>query len=630
MKEGGSEYVEDRFDELWRKACSWGDCAVDSDCTGYLRGAGFGLGRFFVACGRKMKDMLKYLLPYWKGLIAATAAVAISTLCDLLLPTIMSQILNNGVYRADFPYIVKCCAVMAAVALVGLGTVILGAKISNDIVASFCADVRSAVFLKVNQMSFEEFGELGTAALVTRCTHDVETVSWIAAELSGTVITIPMLFFGGVVLSLRKDVALSLTMLAFVPAILAIVLYIGKRIDGIWEISDRYVDRQNEIMRERLRGIRVIRAFNAEPREHARVSEATRIMVDSFIRGNVAIGAVSPLATFLLNLAAVVIVYLGGWRMETSAGLTGADIFAIVQYVSLVSAGVITGAFAIISFPQAKVAAGRIGQVLHARGMADPIARQDITLAGDIVFDHVSFRYDGASEAALKDISLHIARGQKAAVIGGTGSGKSTLVQILLGFRAPTSGAVLLDGISTEKLSRRTIRDNISCVLQNATIYSGTIRENVRMGKLDASDAEIRSALETAQAGEFVNAYADGIDHEIRQSGKNLSGGQKQRLSIARALLKDAPIYIFDDSFSALDFLTEAKLRTELNRRLAGKTQMVITQRVTSAMHCDVIFVMDGGALVDRGTHGQLLERCGVYREIYASQTGGNLHEAKE
>ena len=577
-----------------------------------------------------MKDMLKYLLPYRKGLIAATAAVAVSTLCDLLLPTIMSQILNNGVYRADFPYIVKCCAIMAAVALVGLGTVILGAKISNDIVASFCADVRSAVFRKVNQMSFEEFGELGTAALVTRCTHDVETVSWIAAELSGTVITIPMLFFGGVALSLRKDVALSLTMLAFVPAILAIVLYIGKRIDGIWEISDRYVDRQNEIMRERLRGIRVIRAFNAEPREHARVSEATRIMVDSFIRGNVAIGAVSPLATFLLNLAAVVIVYLGGWRMETSAGLTGADIFAIVQYVSLVSAGVITGAFAIISFPQAKVAAGRIGQVLHARGMSDPIARQDITLTGDIDFDHVSFRYDGASEAALKNISLHIAKGQKAAVIGGTGSGKSTLVQILLGFRLPTSGAVLLDGISTEKLSRRTIRDNISCVLQNATIYSGTIRENVRMGRLDATDDEIRSALETAQAGEFVNAYDDGIGHVIRQSGKNLSGGQKQRLSIARALLKEAPIYIFDDSFSALDFLTEAKLRTELNRRLAGKTQMIITQRVTSAMHCDVIFVMDGGALVDRGTHGQLLERCGVYREIYASQTGGNLHEAKE
>ena len=438
-------------------------------------------------------------------------------------------------------------------------------------------------------------------------------------------VTIPVLFVGGVVLSLRKDVALSLTMLAFVPVILAIVMIIGKRIDGIWEISDKYVDRQNEIMRERLRGIRVIRAFNSEKREHERVSGATRIMVDSFIRGNVAMGAISPLATFLLNLAAVLIVYLGGWRMETSTGLTGGDIFAIVQYVSLVSAGVITGAFAIISFPQAEVAAKRIGQVLHAEGMADPIGRQDITLSGSIEFDHVTFRYDGAAEAALKDITLSVKKGQKAAVIGGTGSGKSTLVQ-MLGFRMPTAGEVRLDGMPTRTLSRRTMRDNISCVLQNATIYSGTIRDNVRMGRLEAGDVEIQEALETAQAGEFVNAFSDGIDHRIRQSGKNLSGGQKQRLSIARALLKNAPIYIFDDSFSALDFLTEAKLRAALNRRLSGRTQLIITQRVTSAMHCDVIFVMDGGALVDSGTHAQLLERCGVYREIYASQTGGNLN----
>ena len=573
-----------------------------------------------------MKEMMKYLKPYWKGLIAATIAVAVSTICDLLLPTIMSEILNNGVYQADFPYIVKCCAVMAAVALLGLGTVILGAKISNDVVASFCADVRGAVFRKVNQMSFEEFGELGTAALVTRCSHDVATVSWIAAELSGTMVTIPVLFFGGVALSLRKDVTLSLTMLAFVPVILAIVLFIGKRINGIWDISDRYVDRQNEIMRERLRGIRVIRAFNSEKREHGRVAEATRIMVDNFIKGNVAMGAISPLATFLLNLAAVLIVYLGSWRMETSTGLTGGDIFAIVQYVSLVSAGLITGAFAIISFPQAQVAAKRIGQVLNAKGMADPIERQDIVLSGDIAFDHVTFRYEGAAEPALKDITLHVEKGQKAAVIGGTGAGKSTLVQMLLGFRMPTSGEVRLDGMPTQTLSRRTMRDNISCVLQNATIYSGTIRDNVRMGRLEAGDGEIREALEMAQAGEFVNAFSDGIDHMIKQSGKNLSGGQKQRLSIARALLKNAPIYIFDDSFSALDFLTEAKLRTTLNRRLAGKTQLIITQRVTSAMHCDVIFVMDAGALVDSGTHAELLERCEVYREIYASQTGGNLN----
>ena len=570
-----------------------------------------------------MKEMLKYLLPYKKGLILATLMVTVSTLCDLLLPTVMSEILNNGVYRSDLGYIVKSCLVMLVIALVGLGTVILGSKISNEVVAGFCADVRGVVFRKVNQMSFEEFGKLGTAALVTRATHDVSTVSWIASELCGTIITIPVLFIGGVVLSLRKDVTLALTMLAFVPVILVLVVVLGRKIVPLWEKSDDYIDWQNDLMRQRLRGIRVIRACGAEDKEHGRVADATRTMAEYIIKGNVAMGLITPVATLLLNLAAVLIVYLSGWRMETGSDLTGGDVFAIVQYISLVSSGVIMGAFTIIMLPRAKVAADRIGQVLKAEGMADPIERQDLQFTGDIEFSNVSFRYAGAAESALKDITLHIRKGQKVAIIGGTGAGKSTVVSMLLGFRMPTSGEVRLDGIPTTKLSRYTMRQNMSCVLQNATIYSGTIRENVQMGRQNATDAEILEALEVAQAGDFVGSFADGLDHEIKQSGKNLSGGQKQRLSIARAVLKDAPIYIFDDSFSALDFLTEARLRAALAQRIAGKTQIIITQRITSAMHCDCIFVMDKGALVDSGTHGELLERCSVYKEIFASQTGG-------
>ena len=575
-----------------------------------------------------MKQMIPYLKPYWKGMLLAIAATAAATVCDLLLPTIMSEILNNGVYQKDLAYIVKCCGVMLAVCLTGLGTLLLGVWYSTKVVAGYCADLRSAVFRKVSTMSFEQFGTLGTAALVTRATHDVETVSWIAAQLSGTVITIPVLFFGGVILAMGKDVVLALTMLAFVPVILAIVLVIGRKIIPLWEKSDEYIDKQNDIMRERLRGIRVIRAFNAEPKEHDRIAGAIRTMALYIIQSNVAMGLITPLATFLLNMAAVLIVYLGGWRMETGSGLTGGDVFAIVQYVSLVASGVIMGAFSILMFPHAKVAAERIGQVLNTQVTPDPQEREESRFTGDIVFDHMSFRYEGAAESALKDITLHIPAGQKAAVIGGTGSGKSTLVSILLGFRMPTEGEVRLDGIPTTKLSRHTIRSHISCALQNATIYSGTIRENVRMGRLDATDDEIRAALETAQAKEFVEGFSDGLDHEIKQAGKNLSGGQKQRLSIARALLKDAPIYIFDDSFSALDFLTEANLRAALAKRIAGKTQIVITQRVTSAMHCDRIYVMDGGALVDSGTHEELLGRCRVYQEIYASQTGGDPHEA--
>lgn len=576
-----------------------------------------------------MKEIFQYLKPYWKGLLGSTAAIAVGTLCDLLLPAIMSGILNNGVYQLDLRYIVKCCAVMLVVALVGLAATLIGSKISCDVVAGFCADVRAVVFRKVNAMSFEEFGKLGTAALVTRATHDVQTVSWIASELSGTVVTIPVLFFGGVVLAMLKDAALSLTLLAFVPVILAVVIVIGKKIVPLWMKSDDYIDIQNGIMRERLRGIRVIRAFNAEDKEHDRIAEATHIMADNIIKGNVAMGIITPLATFLLNLAAVLIVYFGGWRMESGSGLTGGDVFAIVQYVSLVSSGVIMGAFAIIMFPHAKVAAGRIGQVLHAEGAADPIARQDRTFTGAIEFNRVSFSYEGAAEPALRDISLKIQPGQKVSVIGGTGSGKSTLVSMLLGFRMPTEGTVLLDGIPTTRLSRHTMRENMSCVLQNATIYSGTIRENVRMGRQDATDEEILRALDTAQAAEFVEGFADGIGHEIKQSGKNLSGGQKQRLSIARAVLKNAPIYIFDDSFSALDFLTEANLRHALAESIRGRTQIVITQRVTSAMHSDCIYVMDKGSLVDSGTHEELLGRCGVYQEIYASQTGGVPNEER-
>ena len=570
-----------------------------------------------------MKEMLKYLKPYRKGLLLATVLVMVSTACELLLPAIMSDILNKGVHNEDLAYIAFCCVRMLIVSLISLATVLWGSWVSCRVVAGFCRDVRADVFRKVNAMSFEEFGQLGTSALVTRATHDVQTVSWIASELCGTVITIPVLFFGGVVLAMWKDVTLALTLLAFVPVIFAVVIVIGRKIMPLWEKSDEYIDKQNDIMRQRLRGIRVIRAFNAEEKEHDRIADATRIMAESIIKGNVSMGLITPLATFLLNLAIVLIVYLGGWRMETGSDLTGGDIFAIIQYVSLVASGVLMGAFTIIMFPHAQVAAKRIGQVLHAQGMADPVQRQDLIFTGDIRFDNVSFCYEGAAEPALRDITLNIRQGQKVSIIGGTGAGKSTVVSMLLGFRMPTEGTVYLDDIPTTQLSRHTMRQNMSCVLQNATIYSGTVGENVRMGRQDANDEEVWEALKIAQADSFVDSFTDGLAHEIKQSGKNLSGGQKQRLSIARAVLKDAPIYIFDDSFSALDFLTEANLRKALGEKISGKTQIVITQRVTSAMHSDCIFVMDKGTLVDSGTHEELLQRCDVYREIYASQTGG-------
>ena len=336
-------------------------------------------------------------------------------------------------------------------------------------------------------------------------------------------------------------------------------------------------------------------------------------------------GTLLPLATLLLNVAVLLIVYLGGWQMVHHAGRVSAgDIFAITQYVTMVMNGVVMASFAIIMFPHARIAAGRIGEIMDAEGMGDPMTGKTASLTGEICFEDVSFSYGGA-EAAVNHVSLEIKPGQKVALIGGTGSGKSTLISLLLGFRLPTAGRVLLDGIPTSELSKHTLRQNISSVLQGAAIYTGTIEENIRMGNPDASEAELHEAAEIAQLADFIETCEGGYAHEIKQAGKNLSGGQKQRLSIARAIIKKAPIYVFDDSFSALDFLTEKKLRSALNERIRGCTQLVVTQRITSAMSSDCIFVMDNGRLIDSGTHQELLSRCKIYQEIYASQTGGGV-----
>lgn len=571
-----------------------------------------------------MRDILSYLKPYRARVALAIALVAVSTLCNLMLPTIMSSIVNTGVHGADFPYIVRCCAQMLLVALGSLGTVLLGSKISAEVVAGFCADMRRDIFQKVHTLTFEEFGAMGTAALVTRSTHDIETVSWVASMLSGTVATIPVLFLGGVLLALRKDAVLSLLLLCFIPTLFVVVVLIGRRINPLWKKSDDYIDRQNDIMRERLWGIRVIRAFNKEPHEQERLAEATRVMAENIIRANVHMGAVSPLALFIFNAAAVVIVWVGGARMEALGAPSAGDIFAIVQYITLVMNGVLMASFAIVMFPHANVAAGRIAQVTGARGAADQSPEGEAVFRGDVDLDHVTFRYEDADEPAVSGISLHIRAGQKVSIIGGTGSGKSTLVQLLLAFRAPTEGTVRFDGRDAGEWGAKTIRRNISAVLQKTAIYSGTIRENLLMGDPAASEEQLREAARTAQIAGFIDTLEKGYDHELVEAGKNLSGGQKQRLSIARAVLKNAPIYLFDDSFSALDFLTEARLREELNTRMAGRTRIIITQRVTSAMDSDCIFVMDRGRLVGQGKHRELLETCPIYREIYASQTGGD------
>ena len=571
-----------------------------------------------------MKDILPYLKPYRRRIALAMLLVAAATVCDLLLPTIMNDILNNGVRQSDFAYIVRCCAWMLAVAAAGLAALLAGRKISCDVVAGFNADLRTDVFSLVNNMTFEEFNSIGAAALLSRSTYDIGTVSWVASMISGSLITIPVLFFGGVILALRKDVTMSLILLLFVPAIFLIVRPISKRIGPLHETSDKYIDIQNDVMRERLHGIRVIRAFNKEASLQQKIADATHVMAENIINANVQMGLLSPAAVLLVNLAGVAIIWLGGWRMETgSHAISGGDIFAIIQYLALVANGVLMGGFAMVMLPHAKVAADRIGEIFHATGMQETAKGAEHTFGGEITFDHVTFRYEGASEAAVQDVSMHILPGQKIAVIGGTGSGKSTLVQLLLSFRLPTEGQILFDGVQASRIDRGVIRKNISCVLQKTAVYSGTIRHNIEMGRPGAEEAEILEAADIAQLTPFLSSLPERLEHPLQQSGKNLSGGQKQRLCIARAVLRKPKILILDDSTSAVDTATDAKIRGALKTALPGTTKLIIAQRITSVMDADLILVMDDGHISAIGTHEELMAQSDIYREVYRSQQEG-------
>ncbi len=575
-----------------------------------------------------MRKLLSYLKPY-KGRIAlATLLMAISAVCNLLLPTLMSNVLDKGVYGAaegdTLGYIIKTAAWMLGISVVSLASVAGGYWVVYHVISGYTWSLRSALFKKVHTMTLAEVGRIGASNLVTRSTHDVGTLNWVISMLCGNVIIIPLMFLGGVILCMRKDYMLSLVILCAVPFLIIIVLLMSKKLAHLWEVSDEYCDKQNDMVRERLRGIRVIRAFDREKNAHERITDATRVMANNIIKANVSMAILDPLAAFVLNIAALIIVYLGGVQMERGSGLTPGDVFAMIQYINIILGAIISVSFAIVMLPHVRVAAKRLGQVTESTGIEDSRHAEGRVFTGAIELENVSYTYPSSSLPALSELNLSIKAGEWVSVIGGTGSGKTTLAELLLAFRAPTEGSLSFDGVAASDISPKDVRANISCSLQKSMLYAGTVADNLRMGKPDASDKELWAALELAQIAEFLREKPEGLNFKLEQAAANISGGQKQRLAIARAILKDAPIYIFDDSFSALDFLTEAKVRKALNEKLSGRTRIVITQRVVSAMHSDRIFVLSDGALVGSGTHSELLETCPIYKEIYISQTGGD------
>jgi len=514
---------------------------------------------------------------------------------------------------------------MLAVATPTLLNILVISKIKADLSTGYTSDLRKAIFKKVNSLTFEEYSSKGTASLYTRSTDDTWFLQEVIGQIIYVVVSTPLLFIGGIVMTFIADWILALIMIGISPVIMFLIWLINRKLFGLYDNSEKYMDLQNKVMRERLKGLRVIRSFNKEPYEHERISKATKTMAVYIIKANVLTSIVQPISAFLLNIATVLILYFGAGRIQASAMLTAGDVIATIQYVGLIMTSLMTASALLLYMPKIKVTVNRLGEIFSMRGTEEESAER-IKLSGDIKIDNMTFCYPDSQHPVLKNINLDIKNGQVVGVIGGTGSGKTTLMKLLMGFYKPSEGEFCIGGKSVNELNTGTIRDNASIALQKAMIFRGTIEDNIKMGNENATEEQVAEVAEISQLKELVSGNKDGLKHELTQAGGNISGGQKQRINIARTIVKDASIFIFDDSFSALDYLTESKLRKKVNKYLNGKTQMVVTQRAATAMRCDKIYVMDQGEVVGSGTHEDLLKNCSVYREIYESQLGGVMN----
>lgn len=573
-----------------------------------------------------MKLIFKYIKPYVKSLVPMAICYMAMAASSLLLPSVMSNIVDNGIKPGDMTYIIYQGLIMIAIAVAAVVLALVSNKISARFSASFLSDLRKDVFAKVNSLSFEEFAEKGTATLLSRTTEDVWILQDAAVNLLYFVLVVPVQFIGGIVLTMVYNVTLGVVLLVASPVVVLLVALIGRKMFKLWDQADKSMDMQQKVMRGRLSGIRVIRSFDKEEQEHKRVAAATEDMAKNIIKSNVLSGFISPIGQIILNLVTVLVLYLGAKQVEMSSILTAGNIIATTQYIAVVMGGLMMISFSIVFLPSVLVSCKRLNEIFALKGV-DMGESSGEKLDGSVEFSNVNFAYPHSPVKSLTDINLKINPGEVVGIIGGTGSGKTTLMKLLMNFYTPQEGVISLGGIPMEEMSKATARDNISIALQKAMIFQGTIEYNVKMGNVGASPELVDEVCAIAQMDEILESKEGGLQHSLRQAGSNLSGGQKQRISIARAVLKDASVYVFDDSFSALDYLTESKLRRRLNKYLAGKTQIIITQRAATAMRCDKIVVMDEGKIIAEGTHKQVLSSCKIYREIYQSQLGGQIDE---
>ena len=578
-----------------------------------------------------MKKLLELLKPYRKKLVGVALIDGIGMICALLMPFVMSEIVEKGISEQNISLVWKYAVIMVLLAIISVIANVISAKLNTSISAGYSSDLCRSTFEKINSLSYTDYTKIGPSGLLTRATDDIWNVEGTITSLPYTLFTVPVMFIGSAVLAFLADPVLSAVFMLSIPPILILVLILMRPLYDMWDKSDKYVDMQNKIVRERLSGLRVVRAFNNEKREHGRAKFATEEMAKYMIRANTRGGMVDPFAMLLLNLATVAVIYFGGIRAQAGSGISTGGIIAVLQYIGMITNAVISISWTLAWLPKVKVSMRRLNEI-HSSPDEEkiPEGEGEIPNGFDLEIRNLSFTYPNSTKSVIENISLSIKEGEHIALIGGTGSGKSTLIKLLAGLFEPSEGEIMIGEASYKDMRKVDVRSHFSVALQKAQIFEGTVRDNIKMGNPDATDDEIYEALRLSKMAEFVDSHEEGLDYILVGSGQNVSGGQRQRLNMARTVIKKADVYIFDDSFSALDFLTESEIKENYSMLLHGKSRIVATQRISTAMSADRIYVLDNGRIIGVGTHRELLSSCPIYREIADSQLGGRKEGAHE
>lgn len=572
-----------------------------------------------------LRRLLKsHLAPHRRAIVLVLILQAGQTTTGLLLPGLNATLIDDGVLLGDQSVIWRMGGIMLLVSFIQVVLLTVAVWYGSEVAMAFGRDIRRDVFDRVTRYSTREIGRFGTPSLITRITNDTHQIQTLTALVTIMMITAPLTMIAGTVLAIREDAGLSVLLFVVVPLEMLVAGAIIVAMNPAFQQMQERIDRINAVLREQITGVRVVRAFTREPTESARFAEANHRLTESSLRAARLMAAVFPAVTLLVNLSSVALLWIGADRIEDGSTQIG-SLVAYLTYLLQILLAVTMAAFMVSMIPRAAVAAERIVEVLDTESSVSPPTDpvRDFTRPGTVQFQQVGFRYPGADHPVLEGVSFTAVPGETTAIIGSTGAGKTTLLTLAARLADASSGQVAVGGVDVRRLDQALLWGAIGYVPQRAYLFGGTVASNLRYGRPDATDAELWDALEIAQAAGFVQSMADGLKSRIAQGGTNVSGGQRQRLSIARALIAQPAVYLFDDSFSALDLATEARLRQALEPRTRDAAVLVVAQRISTIETADQIIVLEGGIVVGQGRHDELVDTCPTYAEIVSSQRGG-------